>query len=113
MNPISKKYDEVYYIESVRAPGYNAIAISPQVPREHVISWRDNCGKGSRVEAESIDTTEAPNRIIVHINKTSTLTLHRLTLDLYNRTVKDLLWGNPTFDTENAMREFFLTTDFS
>lgn len=109
-------YNQVYYVESPNVR--NPVAIRPHI-KDDIIEWEDT-GRGDYAAINKIRFTPSPKehpetipeKIEVITPQGEPITLHRLTLQLYNDEVRDYVAGKPKFSTEDELQKYYLTTNF-
>jgi hypothetical protein len=117
MSPIV--YQDVYYVEPSSAGPFNPVAIRPTIDeQEKTIYWEDTSrGTSCRytkihITLPSSDTTnQTPVKIQVTTSRGDVI-LQKLTLDIYNKYVKDRVAGRPTFHYDEEVRDYYLQTEF-
>ncbi len=108
-------YDQVYYVESLEGNPVNPVAIRPEIFDSHV-QWLDT-SKGKVVELSKIDNMDQlgkapPDVIKITAKNGEHFTLVKLTLDVYNEKVKNRVMLPPSFASDEAVQNFYLTADF-
>jgi len=105
------QYEDVYFIENgAKAEIYGPIAINPTI-FQHAISWNDTSGNKQLKFSKIV---ELDNKKILKITtkKGVEITLIALTLDLFNKSVKELVSGNPNFKNDQELKDYYLQGKF-
>ncbi len=116
MNNINESIYHVYYVECSNPKlHYNPIAIRPII-NEKFATWEDT-SRYTKVELKScfLDMNENekfPNKISIVTKQGVVLTLHELTLTLFNEKIKSHVTKSPTFSSDEEVQDFYLTHDF-
>lgn len=111
--------DCVYFVQS-RDLSVNPIAIQPCFPlSEHRVigvgdAWWEDTSRGTVVHLKkaSMDAHNPPETITLVDNEGHTLLLKKLSLELYNEHVKDLVGGQLEFKNTEELQEFYKNTTF-
>src|SRR5262245_47040829 len=95
------KFERAYFVETATTNPVNPVAIRPE-SFENRVQWMDT-SKGKVVllgKVENIDKFEKkpPDLIELTSKEGERYRLHNLTLDLYNKRVKDRVMLPPSFD---------------
>ena len=112
--------DAVYYAKGVNC-SVNPIAIRPSfkgdeaqwndtTERMHHLGFSKILGLPAR-ESARIEIDKCPQRIDILVkneNDKQIITLTLMTLDVYNKNVKALVAGQPTFQTDQELQAFYL-----
>lgn len=109
-------YNRVYYVESSELR--NPIAIRPHLINEYM-EWEDT-SRGSHAKIKKIrftpfskkDPKSIPDKIEIVTMEGEIVTLHKLTLNLYNDKVKEFVAGKPDFKTDDELQNYYLNTNF-
>jgi|HubBroStandDraft_6_1064221.scaffolds.fasta_scaffold2372995_1 hypothetical protein len=111
---MSIQFKDVYYVTSNDPKSsLNPIAIKPEV-RESIKTalWEDTSkGKSVRYKSYQVDDPKTPQKITI-ITDYEVITLVRLTLDIYNKFLKQHVAKQPSFSSDKELREFYLNHDF-
>ncbi|CRX37547.1 hypothetical protein [Estrella lausannensis] len=112
-NPV--RYEDVYYVESLKKDSYiNPIAIRPTIVGER-IEWADT-SRGTYRKFKQIQVMPenqlSPERINILAKDDEEITLTRMTLDVYNRFLKHRVAGQPSFNSDEELKQHYLTTNF-
>jgi hypothetical protein len=109
------KFDMVYFVETSSRNTANPVAIRPEIYDSRV-QWMDT-SKGKIIKLGTINdldhmSNSAPEVIEITSEKGEHYRLVKLTLDIYNNKVRDRIANPPTFDSDEAVQKFYLTSDF-
>ncbi len=114
------QYEMVYYVYSDNRL-FNPIAIRPQIAGK-TITWGDT-SRGTYLEIKEIElipeaeklpvAEENPPREIVIITPDgSRIKLVKLTKDVYEQYVRERVAGKPEFESDDAVQQYYLKTNF-
>lgn len=113
-------FNEVYFVESKPPKSAAMIAIRPEIQAEYM-EWEDT-NRGHYVNIDKIkvepdmpdndDGTFTPDKILVVSREGEKFIFSKLTLDLYNQKVREWVWGQPKFESEKELKDYYLDTDF-
>jgi len=108
-------HEDVYFVQSSNKEiPLNPIAIRPTI-YEKRIEWEDT-GRGTARQFSKLDLTpgksSTPEKITIQTTRNETITLSRLTLDIYNRILKKYVAGSPEFSSDEAIKQHYLKTNF-
>jgi hypothetical protein len=111
---MSVQFKDVYYVTSDDPKSsFNPIAIKPEF-RESIKTalWGDTSkGKSVRYKSYEVDDPKNPEKITI-VTESEVITLVRLTLDIYNKFLKRHVAKQPSFSSDEELREFYLNHDF-
>ena len=104
---------QVYFVQSTDDPAANPVAIRPAV-YENRIEWGDTAhGKvlvGAHVDnLADVAGQAAPDVIKITARDQKHYTLIKLTLEIYNKSVRDIVAEKPEFPTTEALQKHYLT----
>lgn len=104
---------DLWYVQSPDIEGIDPIAIKPEVIFENSISklqWH-NTTQLKSIQIKDIKLDKETS--CVKVQGMAHLYLFMpLTLDLYHEKIKQNVVGNPTFETFEALRNYYLKTNF-
>lgn len=111
-------YQEVYYVDSSECGRpINMIAIKPTI-NGNKITWYDT-GRGEVIRDAAIkceppdsNAEHTPSKIIVLTPNGDKISLIAMDLLIYNSKVKDYVVGKKIFNTDQELKNWYLTTDF-
>lgn len=112
----SKMIEAVYYVECDDADEpIDPIAIRPTI-QSHQVIWEDT-GHGrvfhtTKIEINTEDEM-LPEKITIQTDKGYHITLVKMTLDLFDKKVKELAAGNPEFSSDKEIQDYYLHTNFN
>ncbi len=114
MQPVT--YEAVYYVQSDEDNlKVNPIGIRPHIVK-NMVWWDDtNPTRGTSFTVRKVDaaTGNKPEKIEILTDDGKKVTLTYLTLDIYNKNIRNKVPGKPSFHTDKELQDFYLTTDFS
>lgn len=105
--------NQVYYVDSSNFPlALNPMAIRPKI-HDGFIEWEDT-SRGTLVEFRSIKKEPTPqgNKFIIEAKRGGVVKLVPVTLELFNKYVKEMVAGSPVFHTDKELIDYYLQTDF-
>jgi hypothetical protein len=118
----SVHFNGVYYLES-QNPNMNPLAIRPEVTPPDYAAWNDtangrmmHCTKvlinGEELKERVDPKGVAPDRIEIIDNQGNSFKLVKLTTELFNEKLKDLVAGgaNLNFSSDQELQNYFLKT---
>ena len=108
-------YDQVYFVEAPKNMPMNPVAIRPEI-FESKVHWLDT-SRGVILELGQIDNMDTldetpPEVIEITTQKGYHIRLKKLTLDIYNKSVKSRVMGSPSFKSDKDVQNFYLDSDF-
>jgi|ERR1700722_438586 len=109
-------YEQVYYVETTNPDRpLNLIAIRPKII-DKSIEWEDTSW-GTRFEAKTIEINKGkndiyPRVIVIYLKDGEKITLTKLILDIYNKSVKHWVAGKISFHSNEELQEYYLNTVF-
>lgn len=108
-----EEQNQVYYVDSSKFPlALNPMAIRPKI-HEGFIEWEDT-SHGTLVEFRSIKRESTPhgNKISIEAKRGGIVILMPVTLEIFNKNVKEIVAGSPVFQSDQELKEYYLNTDF-
>ena len=115
MQPVT--YEAVYYVQSDEDElKVNPIGIRPHITN-NMVWWDDtNPSRGTSFSIKKINAVKGekpPEKIEIITDEGKKVTLTYLTLDVYNKNIRDKVPGKPSFHNNKELQDFYLTTNFS
>lgn len=115
MQPVT--YEAVYYVHTEeKSVPLNPIGIKPRI--QNGKAWWDDTtpGRGRSFRITNVEMNQAetpPKKIEITTDDGKKVTLTYLTLDVYNKNVREKVVGKLNFNSDQEVQAYYLTTDFS
>lgn len=110
-----KVYNLVYYVDAPEIAYVNPIAIRPEI-HEDMVLWEDT-GRGKIVYLGEIKNIHKlsngpPETLEITSREGRKYLLKKLTLEIYNKNVRDKVALQKTFPSDEALQNFYLSSNF-
>lgn len=116
-----RSFRDIYYVEAEsKEQMFDPLAICPRIRRGHV-EWYTTSPSlpGVALKVKNIELmphfvaeNETPELIYLDTYDYRKITLHRITLQIYENSVRQQLAGKPIFESLNELKRYFLETNF-
>jgi hypothetical protein len=115
MQPVIQNSNAVYFVENAEEFDLPSIAIRP-TPFNGGLKCDGN-PRGFKMwgkfDVDGNDGANNPRKIIVHSEYGGDIILVKLTNDIYEKHLREYVIGQPKFNTDGELQDFYLKNDFN